>query len=231
MSPFSTTVSKGPQLSQGRAKEELFSTSVRSCSRPKNLKTELRNRDEAQKKHETQAAPNRKAARRVVAAVAGCLRAVPSTGADAGWMQVRGVWLFHEADVVSRTSLYPARVSITNRGNVTEKKPKRPTGLMDKCCTYPSFRSKAELQDAGREQSGQPQRSPVLICEQTSHRQFKQDTTIPDCITICKLIYSLIKHAKRGEKNRGRRVFLPLPFSFVDLVSALNSKARGLMLD
>lgn len=211
MSPFSTTVSEGPQLSRGRAKEELFSTPVWSCSRPRNLKTELRNRDEARKKYETQAAPNRKAACGVVAAMAGCLRAVPSKGADAGCMQVRDVWLFHEADVVSWTSLYPARVSITNGGTVTEKKPKRPTGLMDKCCTYLSFGRKANLQYAGREQTGQPQCLPVLICKQPPHRQFKQDTAVPVCITICKLIYSLIKHTGRGGregKGRDRRLFL-----------------------
>lgn len=34
------------------------------------------------------------------------------------------VWLSHAPDVVSRTPLYPARVSITNGENVTEKKPK-----------------------------------------------------------------------------------------------------------
>lgn len=66
MSPFSTMVSKEPQLSQGRTKEELFSTPVWSCSHPRNLKTELRNRDETQKKYETQAASNRKAACGVV---------------------------------------------------------------------------------------------------------------------------------------------------------------------
>lgn len=47
-------------------REELFSTPVWGCSSPTNLKTELRNTDETWKKHETQAASNRKAARRVV---------------------------------------------------------------------------------------------------------------------------------------------------------------------
>lgn len=69
-------------------------------------------------------------------------------------------------------------------------------GLMD---TYLSFGSKAELQYAGMEQIGQPQHLPILICEQPPHWQIKQDTAIPVCITICKLIYNLIKHTGWGE--------------------------------
>lgn len=149
---FSTMVSEVPQLSRGRAKEELFSNPLQSCSHSSILKTELRNRDETRKKHETQGAPNRKGPCRVVAARAGCLRAVPRRG-DACCTQVWGVWLSHAPDVLSWTPLYPAHVSITNRENATEKKPKWPRGLMDKRCTYLSFGSKAELQYAGREQT------------------------------------------------------------------------------
>lgn len=138
--------------------------------------------------------------------MAGCPRAVPSMWADTGCTQVRGVWLFHEADAVSWPSFYPAHISITNRGNVTEKKPKRPTGLTDKCGTYLSLGSKAKLQYAGKEKIKQTQCSPVPICEQPPHRQFKQDTAIPVCITICKLIYSLIKH-KRVERKEGIEEF------------------------
>lgn len=105
---------------------------AQSCSCSRNLKPELRSRDEAQKKYETQASPNRKASHRVAAAMAGCLKAVPNMGANAGCMQVQGIWLFHEADVVSQTSLDLAHVSITNRENVTEKKPKQPPSLVDK---------------------------------------------------------------------------------------------------
>lgn len=79
-SPFSTKVSEVLQLSQDRAKEELFSSPLQSCSHSRILKTELRNRDETWKKYETWGAPDRKGPCRVVAARAGCLRAVPRRG-------------------------------------------------------------------------------------------------------------------------------------------------------
>lgn len=79
-SPFSTVVSEVLQLSQGRAKEELFSNPLQSCSHSRILKTELRNRDETWKKYETQGAPDMKGPCRVAAARAGCLRAVPRRG-------------------------------------------------------------------------------------------------------------------------------------------------------
>lgn len=65
---------------QCRAKEELFSNPLQSCSHSRILKTELRNRDETWKKYETQGAPDRKGPCRVAAARAGCLRAVPRRG-------------------------------------------------------------------------------------------------------------------------------------------------------
>lgn len=199
-SPFSTMVSEAPQLSQGRAKEELFSSPLQSCSHSRILKTELRSRDETWKKHETQGAPDRKGPCRVVAARAGWLRAVPRRG----WCRC-GPSGFLMPDVVSQTPLYPARVSMTNGENVTEKKPKWPRGLVDKRCMYLSLGSKAELQYAGREQTEQLQHLPVPICEQPPHRQLKQHIAIPVSIIICKLIYSQNKHTSegRGKKQGG----------------------------
>lgn len=140
MSAFSATASREQQLSQAMAKGGLVSKSGQSCSHPGNVKGELRSRDRAQKKH----------TRKWESCSGGRCTAALNAGLVQVWASGSS-----RADVVSQTSLSRAHLSITNEGSVTEKKPERPTSLADRCCTYLWSGSKAELQDAGKEEMRQ----------------------------------------------------------------------------
>lgn len=87
-------------------------TPVQSCSHPRNMKSELRNRGRRL---------SRSTKRRQLR------RGRPVAGWLCRWqgaVQVQGVWLPPEADVVSQPSLCRARVSMSGGGSVTENKPK-----------------------------------------------------------------------------------------------------------